>query len=204
MDFLVSPILHDLPWLQHGFGTRQSTDFPDQLATLKQIHSALPLIADEPGCAGEGDALITSRRGLAVSVRTADCLPILIADEQTRVIAAIHAGWRGTASGIVRRTVEEMTGKFGVDSASLRAAIGPGVGVCCYQVGDEVARQFGLSGTSFLDLAAENRKQLLEAGLADAHIDPLNQCTFCDPVRFHSYRRDKERAGRMISYILVS
>jgi polyphenol oxidase len=203
VNFLVSPILQNLPWLQHGFGTRQSTDFPDQLATLKQVHSAVPLVADEPGCAGEGDALITNRRGLAVSVRTADCLPILVADEQTRVIAAIHAGWRGTAAGIVRRTVEEMRGKFGVDPASLRAAIGPGIGVCCYQVGDEVARQFGRSSTSSLDLAAENRKQLLEAGLAKSNVDLLNQCTFCNPARFHSYRRDEERAGRMISYALI-
>jgi len=75
--------------------------------------------------------------------------------------------------------------------------------VCCYQVGDEVARQFGLSGPILLDLAAENRRQLVEAGLAGAHIDLLNRCTFCDPARFHSYRRDKDRAGRMISYVLI-
>jgi len=203
MDFLISPILEDLKWLEHGFGTRQSAVFPDQLATLRQVHSAMPLVADEPGCAGEGDALMTNRRGLAVSVRTADCLPILIADPQARVVAAIHAGWRGTAAGIVRRTVEEMTGKFGTDPSGLRAAIGPGIGVCCYQVGDEVARQFGLSGPILLDLAAENRRQLVEAGLAGAHIDLLNRCTFCDPARFHSYRRDKDRAGRMISYVLI-
>ena len=96
-----------------------------------------------------------------------------------------------------------MTGRFGVDSGDLRAAIGPGIGACCYQVGDEVARQFGLSGTSFLDLAAENRRQLLEVGLAEANIDLLNQCTFCHTDRFHSYRRDKEHAGRMISYALI-
>ena len=93
---------------------------------------------------------------------------------------------------------------MGTNPSGMRAAIGPGIGVCCYQVGDEVARQFGLSGTSLLDLAAENRGQLLEAGLAEGHIDLLNQCTFCDPARFHSYRRDKERAGRMISYIVIN
>jgi len=96
-----------------------------------------------------------------------------------------------------------MTRKFGTEPIELRAAIGPGIGVCCYQVGDEVARQFGLSGTSFLDLAAENRKQLLAAGIPGVQIDLLSRCTFCDPARFHSYRRDKERAGRMISYILA-
>jgi polyphenol oxidase len=203
VDFLVSPVLQNLPWIEHGFGTRHSAVFPDQLATLKQVHSAVPLVADVPGCAGEGDALVTNQRGLAVSVRTADCLPILIADPRAQIVAAIHAGWRGTAAGIVGRVIEEMTGRFGTEPSDLCAAIGPGIGGCCYQVGDEVARQFGLSGTSMLDLAAENRGQLLEAGVAGSHIDLLNQCTLCDPARFHSYRRDKEHAGRMISYILI-
>jgi len=201
MDFLISPLLEDLKWLDHGFGTRQATLFPDQLATLRQIHSAVALVAGEPGCIGEGDALLTNQRGLAVSVRSADCLPILVADTRTHVVAAIHAGWRGTAAQIVRKTIEEMRVNFGTEPSELRAAIGPGIGACCYLVGDDVARQFGLSGPSLLDLAAANRNQLLEAGLAAEWIDPLGQCTFCNPARFHSYRRAKEQAGRMVSFI---
>jgi polyphenol oxidase len=203
VDFLFSSILDDLPWLEHGFGTRHATGFPDRLATLRQVHSALPLVAGEPGLIGEGDALITTQRGLAVSIRTADCLPILLADDRTHVVAAIHAGWRGTAAQIVRKTIEEMSVKFGTDPSSLRAAIGPGIGACCYQVGDEVARQFGLSGPVLLDLATENRKQLVAAGLANSRIDLLGECTFCDAARFHSYRRDGDQAGRMVSYIVI-
>jgi polyphenol oxidase len=203
VDFYFSSILLELDWLEHGFGTRHATIFPDELATLQQIHSAVALVAEEPGCIGEGDALLTNQRRLAVSVRSADCFPILLADTRTKTVAAVHAGWRGTAAQVVRRTIDEMWLKFRTEASEVRAAIGPGIGACCYTVGNEVSRQFGVSGPTSLDLAAENRKQLLAAGLANAHIDWIGQCTSCDPATFHSYRRAKEQAGRMVSYIRV-
>jgi YfiH family protein len=172
------------------------------MATLKQIHSNRCLLAERPGLAGEGDALIT-RAAIPVSVRTADCFPILLADPSRRAVAAIHAGWRGTASGIVGETLRSMREHFGTSPQDVFAAIGPGIGACCYHVGEEVARRFGLDRAGKIDLAAANAAQLIAAGVPRAQIDVMAECTFCHPDRFHSFRRDGEQAGRMISYISI-
>ena len=150
---------------------------------------------------GEGDALLTRHPGLAVSIRTADCLPILIADPASRAVAAVHAGWRGTAAGIVRHAVDAMRAEFDTPLDQLIVVIGPGIGSCCYDVGEDVARQFGLDRAGKIDLAAANRHQLIAAGVRAERIDVLGLCTFCDPAKFHSYRRDKDAAGRMVSFI---
>ncbi len=194
-------VFTSLPWVRHHFGTRQDAELPSDLATLKQIHSNLVLIAEGPGFCGAGDGLVTNRPGLAVSVRTADCYPILLADARNRAVAAVHAGWRGTATHIVERTLEKMRAEFGTAPSDVHAAIGPGIGACCYEVGEEVARQFGFERRTHLDLASENRKQLEAAGVAPQNIEALSVCTFCDAERFFSYRREKEKAGRMTSYI---
>lgn len=173
------------------------------MASLKQIHSSTVHIADRIGLIGEGDGLITNLPGIGVSVRTADCLPILLVDSRRRVVAAVHAGWRGTAAGIVSGTIREMSVRFGTDPEEILAAIGPGIGECCYEVGANVATQFG-KNAGRLDLAEINRRQLMSSGVDSAHIDLLGLCTFCDAVRFHSYRRDKEQAGRMVSYIRIA
>jgi YfiH family protein len=192
-----------MPELDHGFGTRLWNPDPLTMATLRQVHSNSVLAVDRPGPAGEGDALITSMRGLILSIKTADCYPILIADPRTRSIAAIHAGWRGTAGRIVAETVARMHADFGASPGDLHAAIGPGIGVCCYEVGEEVARQIGLEGRQNIDLAAINRRQLLESGVPAGQIHLAGRCTFCEPDLFHSYRRDGDQAGRMISFISI-
>ena len=194
--------LDRLGWIEHGFGTRQSAISQHEMASLKQIHSAVCLAVSEAGCAGEGDALVTVSAGLALSVRTADCYPILLADTRTRAIAAIHAGWRGTAAGIAGEVLSEMHARYGTGPRDVVAAIGPGIGACCYQVGDEVGRRFGLEGAGRVDLASANRQGLLEAGVPDSQIEWMRLCTFCD-TRFYSFRREPENAGRMISYIRV-
>jgi hypothetical protein len=117
------------------------------------------------------------------------------------VVAAVHAGWRGTAAHIVVRSLEEMHRLRGTTAADLYAAIGPGIGECCYEVGAEVARQFGFNQAERIDLAAINRRQLLDAGVVEHRIDVLGGCTKCDAHLFHSYRRDQLAAGRMVSYI---
>jgi YfiH family protein len=198
---LYSSLLTELKWLDHGFGTRADSIPQESMASLKQIHSALVLTAEQIGCAGEGDALVTGRMGVPVSVRTADCYPILLADGRNRAVAAVHAGWRGTAAQIVIRTLEEMHRLYSTAAADIYAAIGPGIGGCCYEVGADVARQFGLEQAGRLDLAAINRRQLLDAGVAEHRIDVLGGCTKCDAHLFHSYRRDQLGAGRMVSYI---
>jgi YfiH family protein len=170
------------------------------MASLEQIHSAAVLVAERAGSAGHGDALVTNLPGVMVSVRAADCFPILLADARNRAVAAVHAGWRGTAAHIIAGTLREMRERFGTGAADVYAAIGPGIGACCYEVGIEVARQFGLAQAGRIDLAAANRSQLITAGVPAGHIEIMGGCTQCDARRFHSFRRDRDRAGRMISF----
>jgi hypothetical protein len=208
LDFCVASLFRSLRWLEHGFGTRHAALPSPDLATLKQVHSNLVLVAENPGPCGDGDGLVTNRPGLSISIRTADCYPIFLADAHNRAVAAVHAGWRGTSTHIVEKTLEKMNSQFGTSPTDIIAAIGPGIGACCYGVGQEVAQQFGSTAPSnpvrtHLDLALENRKQLEASGVRAQNIETLGVCTFCDAERFFSYRREKERAGRMTSYIRI-
>jgi polyphenol oxidase len=196
--------LDAFPWLVHGFGTRLA-DIParfEQLATLKQIHSSSCVAAEgRRGVLGQGDALLENTPGAVVAVKTADCVPILLVDDQHRAVAAVHAGWRGTVARIAREAVAKMRARFATDPAGLHAAIGPGIGPCCYEVGPEVAAHFGVPKRGPVDLAAANRRQLIEAGVTPARIYTSNLCTMCRPGEFHSYRRDKEAAGRLYTFV---
>jgi YfiH family protein len=203
-SLLQSSILSSASSVEHGFGTSFREVDPADSTFLEQKHSDLVFIATRPGAGGEGDALVTNRPNLALSIRTADCYPILLADTLNRAVAAIHAGWRGTAAHIVRKTLEKMRSEFGTLPANVHAAIGPGIGVCCYEVGIEVAREFGRDGRTHLDLALENRNQLEEAGVPTGNIEALGMCTFCNAERFFSYRRDKDNPGRMTSFIRIA
>jgi YfiH family protein len=206
--------LEDIPWLEHGFGTRLSADWPGEsgLVTLKQIHSDHVILAEHSGCLGEGDALITNVPGLTLSIRTADCLPILIADQRNRAIAAVHAGWRGTVSQVVPKTVQLMSEKFGTRSADLVVAIGPGIGGCCFEVGPEVASQFGpffperddLHQRAKIDLVETTLRQLGRNDGTLGRFATSGNCSVCGAEQLlHSYRRDRERAGRMIAAIRI-
>jgi YfiH family protein len=198
--------VHELdafPWLMHGFGTRHC-DVPAwfaNLATLKQIHSATCVAADgRCGILGQGDALLEDRPGAVIAIKTADCIPILLVDERRRAVAAVHAGWRGTVARIAVGAVEAMRQRFGTAARDLHAAIGPGIGKCCYEVGPEVAAQFGEQGRVHIDLAAANRVRLVEAGVTPVRIYASNLCTLCRAEEFHSFRRDGEAAGRLYSF----
>lgn len=195
--------LDEFPWLVHGFGTRLS-DIPArfaQLATLKQIHSSSCVAAEgRTGILGEGDALLENQPGSVVAVKTADCIPVLLVDERLRAVAAVHAGWRGTVARIAGEAVAAMGRRFGTRPEDLHAAIGPGIGKCCYEVGAEVAAQFGGHGRGHIDLAAANRRQLEEAGVTPERIYASNLCTMCRAAEFDSFRRDHQAAGRMVSF----
>lgn len=195
--------LEELDWLDHGFGTRLSPPPADPLATVRQIHSDKVLIADRAGVLGEGDALISNTPGITLSVRTADCLPILMADSRSRAVAAVHAGWRGTVQEIVPKTIAAMKDRFGTDQDDLVIAIGPGIGRCCFEVGPEVSVQFGLSGRAKVDLVATVLGQLRRNAGTAGQVDPAKLCTVCRGDLFESFRRDREKAGRMVATISV-
>jgi hypothetical protein len=208
-----SGALERLSWLEHGFGTRLSAAWPDtpDLATLRQIHSNIVRVADRPADLGEGDAMISNVPGVTLTIRTADCLPILIADPRNHAIAAVHAGWRGTVLEIVPATIQAMATHFGTTLEDLVIAIGPGIGPCSYEVGPEVAARFAqffpelqnISTKTKIDLAETVIRQLRRNGGKPGQIDPSGLCTYCNPDLFHSYRRQGEAAGRMHSVIRI-
>lgn len=201
MSVLLSSLLAS-EGIEHGFGTRHSGLSQDGMASLQQIHSGIVLVADrEIGHVGGGDALISNQPGRTISVRTADCLPILLADRRTRVVAAVHAGWRGTVANISANAISRMRADFGSRPEEILAAIGPGIGKCCYEVGADVAQHFGEAQAAYIDLAEHNRRQLEDAGVLPMNIEIVSPCTFCHDAEFYSYRREGARAGRMISFI---
>jgi len=210
--------LDAISWLIHGFGTRH-IDVPSrfaQLATVKQIHSSTCVAAEgRRGVLGEADALLENTPGSVVAVKTADCIPILLVDERHRAVAAVHAGWRGTAARIASAAAEQMGARFGSAAADLHAAIGPGIGQCCYEVGAEVADACGARTPAcgagmvervraHLDLPGINRRQLLEAGVRPERIYLSSLCTMCRADDFYSFRRDKDAAGRMYSFVGIA
>ena len=203
-------LLDEPGWVEHGFGTRHAAQWrPEPLATLRQIHSDHWIVADgHPGCLGAGDALISDRPGLFLGIRTADCVPILIADPVRKAVAAVLAGWRGAARAIAAKVVKAMQERFQSRPEDLVVALGPAICGECYEVGPEVARLFepwapGISQAragARLDLSAICRRQLCEAGVRPEQIATSGLCTRCMPTEFFSYRRG-DRGGRMLSVI---
>lgn len=178
-----------------------------------QVHGAHAYevhAGDEPARAREGqsDALFTRERGIAVGVRVADCVPVLVGDRASGRVAAIHAGWRGVTSNVVGATIEAMGG--GADT--MIAAIGPSIGPCCFEVGDDVAQQIAEAAGDGLVLRRAPQKphvdlwravemQLFRAGIRT--VDTLGQCTVCDREQWFSYRRDGAKSGRMLAVIVA-
>lgn len=174
-----------------------------ELASVRQVHSAR-VVEAAPGPCGDGDALVARRCGLALRVVTADCVPVLLASRDG--IAAVHAGWRGLAAGIVGAAARALDA-----STSVRAIIGPAIGACCYQVGRDVAEQVASragsddvivergEGRPHLDLARAARHELARAGVEE--IVTIAACTRCSPARLWSYRRDGARAGRNVALV---
>jgi YfiH family protein len=207
--------LLEFEWLDHAFGTRHTGDWlaAHPALTLRQIHSNVVFRSDgltNRQC--EGDALISNEIGRRVGVRTADCVPILIADARTRAIAAVHAGWRGTASRVARAAVEKMAAEFGSQPEDLHAAMGPAIRECCYEVGAEVVRDLAplfpewrneeKNGKRHIDLVEANRRVLREAGVSASRIYDCGRCTYSEPALFFSYRREPANPGRMVSSIV--
>ena len=217
---LVDPLLAELG-AEHGFGTRASQP-PEKVARVKQVHGAscvvLPGDASLPDPPPEADALVSTVPGAAAGIVTADCVPILVAAEGAVGVAAIHAGWRGLAAGVISSAVAALRAELPAGQAgSLYAAVGPHIGPCCYEVdgpvtdalearcGFDAVRQAtspSRPGHHRIDLAALAAQELLSAGLTRGGVSlACGECTMCDAERFHSYRRDAADAGRLLHHI---
>jgi polyphenol oxidase len=182
----------------------------ERLYTATQVHGAAIAVVDGSEITDiasvKADGLIACTPGVAVGVYTADCVPILISDGAGRV-AAVHAGWRGTVAGVARAAVDALVG-LGASRDALSAALGPSICVGCFEVGDEVAAQFGDGQVerapgrkAHVDLRRANRAQLAAAGVR--RIDDAPPCTMCDRESYFSFRRDGARIGQHLSFIVA-
>lgn len=202
------------PGLAHALGIEL-----DSLVRMRQVHcaevyeprrSAESLFRAYEDCP-EADIAVTDDPSMALSVRAADCVPIVLADRGTGAVAAIHAGWKGTAAGAVIVAVQALRSRYGTNPHDVIAAVGPSIGPCCYEVGSELRGQFAShaeASTWFtsdarphLDLWRATRDQLARAGVPADQIHVCALCTFDHPAFFHSYRRDGESAGRLVAAI---
>lgn len=189
------------------------------LARMRQVHCADVFVAergDDTQAAWssawpEADIAVSDSPVIAVSVRTADCVPVLMADRRSGAVAAVHAGWRGTAAGAAMVAVHTLVAKYGARPNDVIAAVGPSIGPCHYEVGPELADHFSAhaeahawftrGAQSRLDLWRATRDQLARAGVPPQHIHVCALCTFDHPALFHSYRRDGKAAGRLVAAI---
>jgi YfiH family protein len=176
----------------HGTAARRVREAPDAETVL------------DAGCC---DILVTTLPGVALAVQTADCVPVVLAGPGA--VAVAHAGWRGSAKNAAGAAADEMS-RAGLPPSDLQAWLGPSIGPCCYEVGGEVATQFGgefarrsRGGRYTLDLPAVNRSQLEAAGIPTENISAHPACTRCGGERFASYRRDGAAAGRMITLVAL-
>jgi YfiH family protein len=188
---------------------RHALEGRGRLLLLRQVHGTTVVEAPWEGTP-EGDAAVAAAPGWLLGIKTADCLPVLLVDPERRLVAAAHAGWRGTAAGVAARAADALAAR-GSRPEGLMAALGPGIGPCCYEVGAELREAFGPGGAVFfrpgprgrlhLDVRAANVHQLVGAGLRPEAIHHVADCTRCRADLYHSYRRDGRAAGRMVSFV---
>lgn len=173
----------------------------------KQIHSDISQNIETGGFAGECDATFTAKKDVFLTVSVADCLPVFLFDPKNEVIASIHAGWRGTAEKIVSKTITKISEQFGTAPEYIIAFMGPGISQEYFEVGEEVGELFRdevkiRKGEKFhIDLKKENFEQLIKSGVKAENIEISPLCTFKESGLLHSYRRDRERSGRMFGVI---
>jgi polyphenol oxidase len=239
MGYLKVPEWSSREGIVYGFGVREKTTgemtkkdfwghtiregsgtFP--LVALRQVHGDCVIHFTEEGeklediWAHEGDALITRSPGFALSIFTADCLPILLFDPEQKAIGAVHAGWRGTAKRIARKAITELKEKFNCRTKDIQAALGPCIGPCCYEVDQPVRDTFLEEGWPWdlianprgpgrwsLNLSLANVLLLEEAGVRKENVHPLEYCTFCRQDLFCSYRREEKTKGRQLNFIAL-
>ncbi len=222
--FLFFDPLMGLDFVVHGFSTKpqgfgSAEEALDGLGLKgmpsvvpKQVHGTDFVIVEDGKTPVRpvADGAMTSRPGVVLVGKVADCVPIYLVDPQTPAIAMVHAGWRGASQGIAEQAVRKMRQEFGTDPGELLAALGPSIQECCYEVGGDVALRFPGSmrrqkGERWhLDLAGANVLDLESAGVLRQNIHVSPHCTCCEPRRFHSYRRDRRIAGRHYAVLALN
>jgi YfiH family protein len=197
-----------------------------QVFSVNQVHGNNVLIIDErllarrqngrPEQAVSADAMLTDQPGVALTVLTADCLPIIIVDPQKKAVAMVHAGWRGTCRGILQKTLAKLAECFGGNPNRWLIGMGPCISSCCYEVGSDVVSMFKQNYPDWhnyctykkedkwdFDLLGANMSQLLTAGVRPENICELAMCTACHPEHFFSYRKTDGKTGRMMSLVML-
>lgn len=190
----------------------------ERLYEVTQVHGARVIYA-EPELAAhdvralEADALVSDRADCPVAIRVADCVPVLLADVRTGAVAAVHAGWRGLVAGVLSEAVRCLGERTGSRADTLVAAIFPAIGVAAFEVGEEVAEAIGSAVDAscilragftrpHVDLTLAARTLLERSGLAPARVEVVPGCTFAEPSRFFSHRRDRGATGRHLAVIV--
>jgi YfiH family protein len=204
-------------------------DVRAEMLTVRQVHGVRVLTAglgdgatllQDGRAVEEADGMVSAAPGVMLAVQAADCVPVLIADTRLRVVGAFHAGWRGTAAGMVERGIAQMRAEFGCRAEDLTGAVGPAIGRCCYAVGVEVREQFGAAfgyaeelferrGEGlYLDLWKANQRQMLGAGLSAERITVIGECTACSRVegrrKYFSHRAERGFTGRGMGMIGIA
>ena len=211
-----------LPGLVHGFLDRAECERSAWPAVLARVGAPFPIaipcqvhgttvVNARVGEGPEADGLVTAQPGLLVGVVTADCVPVLLVEPRRGVAAAVHAGWRGSAAGVLEEALRKLTDVSGAGAGTIEAVIGPAIGGCCYEVGPEVRQAFETrtgrtteeawstrAGRDHVDLRTAARLLLAAAGVTSVEV--LGPCTSC-AVGYHSYRRDGVRTGRQLSFV---
>jgi YfiH family protein len=215
--FLTHPLLSDAR-VAHGFGQLGSKEPADLIRPIQQHGTEVAYVRGVGDTnPGHADAVVSILARVPVGVLTADCVPVLLAMDGGRVVAAVHAGWRGIAAGVVPSAFEAME-RAAARWRRVTAVIGPHIGACCYEVDSPVIERLRVRFAklldsaltpvslehSMLDLGALVRLELIRAGVPPEDVGSFpDACTCCDAERFHSHRRDADRAGRLLHWIVA-
>lgn len=194
----------------------------EQFLVLNQVHGDNILVVKPHGSYFSSrnelnyDAVVTNRPGLAICIKTADCVPVFIADKAKKVIAAVHAGWRGTALGISAKVIRLMRNQYGSLPHDILAAVGPSIGPCCYEVDNVAADAFktqkdhkfflipkAAKNKWMVDLPEANRRQILDCGIPETNIELSGWCTMCNQDIFFSHRGAGGVTGRQINFMMI-
>lgn len=192
-----------------------------QCFMVRQVHGNRILVIDKEGSFPDSndlqkgyDALITNRLEVLLGIQTADCLPVLMVDVEKNVAAAVHAGWKGTCLGIAMKVIAEIGRLYQSSPRDVQVLLGPSIGRCCYQFGDQEIQEFqerylhharwieSRSGSYFLDIREANRCQLLSRGVPEENIRSITRCTCCEREQFFSVRREGT-TGRHLNFIML-